>query len=112
MVDIGARSSTWGYELGLQSIIPSVLTLGLLGYPFIMVGPVGGVPANDFNSHLNQFAHPDEELYIRWVSFCFGCLQVMGMGLDEISVGKKLFWKKQQQEHIKTNKSGGMQWSV
>ena len=74
MVDIGARASTWGYELGLQSIIPSVLTLGLLGYPFVIVGPVGGVPVNDFHHHLNRFMPPDQELYIRWVSFWFGCL--------------------------------------
>ena len=72
MVDIGARASTWGYKLGLQSIIPSVLTLGLLGYPFVIVGPVGGVPANDFHRHLNRFMRPDQELYIRWVSFWFG----------------------------------------
>ncbi|KAK7491682.1 hypothetical protein BaRGS_00017135 [Batillaria attramentaria] len=68
MVDIGARLSNWGYNLGLKSIIPSVLTLGLLGYPFLLVGPVGGVPLPDsFNRTANALTLPDRELYIRWL---------------------------------------------
>uniref|UniRef100_H9GAQ3 Glycoside hydrolase family 31 TIM barrel domain-containing protein n=1 Tax=Anolis carolinensis TaxID=28377 RepID=H9GAQ3_ANOCA len=36
------RDSIWGYELGLKSLIPTVLTLGLLGYPFVLPDMIGG----------------------------------------------------------------------
>ena len=71
MVDLGPRSSTWGYELGLKSVIPAVLTLGLLGYPFVMAGPVGGVRAHRFDRDHNRYALPDQELYVRLVLFFF-----------------------------------------
>jgi len=48
--------SSWS---SLQSIIPNVLNLGVIGYPFINPGPIGGRPAN--NSHI-----PDLELFTRW----------------------------------------------
>ncbi|KAL8602101.1 hypothetical protein ACOMHN_007371 [Nucella lapillus] len=81
MVDIGARHSSWGYHRGLRSIIPSVLTLGLLGYPFVTAGPVGGVPLSRVEEGRNRFVLPDEELYIRWLQ-----LSVFLPGL-EMSVG-------------------------
>ncbi|XP_076436424.1 myogenesis-regulating glycosidase-like [Babylonia areolata] len=81
MVDVGLRQSRWGHDLGLKSIIPSVLTLGLLGYPFVVVGPVGGVPVGQFDPDTNRFPVPDQELYIRWLQ-----LSVFLPGL-EMSVG-------------------------
>jgi len=49
-------SSTWS---SLQSIIPNMLHLGVIGYPFINPGPIGGQPSN--SSSL-----PSPELYKRW----------------------------------------------
>ncbi|KFP40151.1 putative family 31 glucosidase KIAA1161, partial [Chlamydotis macqueenii] len=36
------RDSVWGYELGLKSLIPTVLTISMLGYPFISADMIGG----------------------------------------------------------------------
>lgn len=36
------RDSVWGYELGLKSIIPTVLTVGILGYQFVLPDKIGG----------------------------------------------------------------------
>nr|XP_023679788.1 myogenesis-regulating glycosidase-like isoform X3 [Paramormyrops kingsleyae] len=59
------RDSVWGYELGLKSLIPTVLTISILGYQFILPGTIGG------NMYLNRTDSsrrlPDRELYIRWL---------------------------------------------
>ncbi|XP_042311260.1 myogenesis-regulating glycosidase [Sceloporus undulatus] len=59
------RDSIWGYELGLKSLIPTVLTLGLLGYPFILPDMIGG----NFLPNKTEGAVdiPNKELYIRWL---------------------------------------------
>ncbi|XP_010127943.1 PREDICTED: uncharacterized family 31 glucosidase KIAA1161-like, partial [Chlamydotis macqueenii] len=36
------RDSVWGYELGLKSLIPTVLTISMLGYPFVLPDMIGG----------------------------------------------------------------------
>lgn len=36
------RDSVWGYELGLKSIIPTVLTISILGYQFVLPDMIGG----------------------------------------------------------------------
>jgi myogenesis-regulating glycosidase len=68
-------NSSWS---GLQSLIPTVLSYGIIGYPFIMPGPVGG----DFVQKVHTLSVfnvsetpmdakksllPDQELYIRWL---------------------------------------------
>uniref|UniRef100_A0A3B3CGI2 Myogenesis-regulating glycosidase n=1 Tax=Oryzias melastigma TaxID=30732 RepID=A0A3B3CGI2_ORYME len=60
------RDSVWGYELGLKSIIPTVLTISILGYQFVLPDMIGG------NAYPNRTAGranalPDKELYIRWL---------------------------------------------
>ncbi|XP_020795944.1 myogenesis-regulating glycosidase [Boleophthalmus pectinirostris] len=59
------RDSVWGYELGLKSLIPTVLTISILGYQFILPDMIGG------NAYVNRTdggrALPDRELYIRWL---------------------------------------------
>lgn len=62
------RDSVWGYELGLKSIIPTVLTISILGYQFVLPDMIGG------NAYPNRTAGfngdsglPDRELYIRWL---------------------------------------------
>ncbi|ETE57483.1 putative family 31 glucosidase, partial [Ophiophagus hannah] len=59
------RDSVWGYELGLKSLIPTVLTISMLGYPFISADMIGG---NFFpNKTDGAMEIPDRELYIRWL---------------------------------------------
>lgn len=60
-------NSSWA---GLQTVITSALNYGIIGYPFILPGAVGG----DYLSHHNgtilyqdQTPLPDKELYIRWL---------------------------------------------
>nr|XP_006626751.1 PREDICTED: uncharacterized family 31 glucosidase KIAA1161 homolog [Lepisosteus oculatus] len=59
------RDSVWGYELGLKSLIPTVLTISILGYQFILPDMIGG------NAYPNRTDGsqklPDRELYIRWL---------------------------------------------
>ncbi|KAG9261847.1 putative family 31 glucosidase [Astyanax mexicanus] len=59
------RDSLWGYDLGLKSIIPTVLTISILGYQFILPDMIGG---NAYpNRTEGQKGLPDRELYIRWL---------------------------------------------
>lgn len=59
------RDSVWGYDLGLKSIIPTVLTVSILGYQFVLPDMIGG------NAYPNRtegiLGLPDRELYIRWL---------------------------------------------
>nr|XP_056704795.1 myogenesis-regulating glycosidase-like [Euleptes europaea] len=59
------RDSIWDHELGLKSVIPTVLTVGLLGYPFILPDMIGGnfLP----NKTGGAVDLPDRDLYIRWL---------------------------------------------
>lgn len=65
------RSSIWDENNGLRSVIPTTLTFGILGYPFVLPDMIGG---NGFrlivgeNDDLTmQVGKPDSELFIRWV---------------------------------------------
>ena len=55
---MGDRFSEWGNGNGLGSIIPTLLTSGLLGYPFCLPDMIGG------NAYFGRF--PDRELLVRW----------------------------------------------
>lgn len=55
---MGDRFSTWDITNGLRSIIPTVLTSGVLGYPFCLPDMIGG------NCYFGQ--RPDKELLVRW----------------------------------------------
>ena len=63
------KQSTWGYENGLKTLIPHALTMGLIGYPFVLPDMVGG---NAYNGM------PDRELYIRWIeaNALLPCVQI------------------------------------
>ncbi|XP_002740469.1 myogenesis-regulating glycosidase-like [Saccoglossus kowalevskii] len=52
------KESSWDTTSGLQSVIPTVLTYNILGYPFIMPEVIGGRENQTF---------ADRELYIRWL---------------------------------------------
>jgi hypothetical protein len=49
------RDAAWDTPMGLTSVIPTVLTFGILGYPFILPDMIGGN------------GDPDKELFIRWM---------------------------------------------
>ena len=53
------RTSTWGTNNGVQSVLTATLTFGILGYPFVLPDMVGG------NAYTVD--KPSKELYIRWV---------------------------------------------
>ncbi|XP_069482938.1 myogenesis-regulating glycosidase [Ambystoma mexicanum] len=59
------RNSVWGYELGLKSLIPTVLTISMLGYPFILPDMIGGNIYPNVTDGADEM--PDRELYIRWL---------------------------------------------
>ncbi|XP_051924782.1 myogenesis-regulating glycosidase-like isoform X1 [Hippocampus zosterae] len=63
------RDSVWGYELGLKSIIPTVLTISILGYQFVLPDMIGGnaYPDHMTGSKKDGYDLPDRELYIRWL---------------------------------------------
>lgn len=50
-------TSSWDGVGGLRSVIPSALTLGLLGYPVFVSDPTGGSAYDGF---------PTKELFLRW----------------------------------------------
>ncbi|GFN76417.1 uncharacterized family 31 glucosidase kiaa1161-like [Plakobranchus ocellatus] len=63
--DAGPFTSTWDFRKGLKAIIPTTITYGLLGYPFVLTGPVGGVFRT---GPTGSPPRPSPNLYIRWLS--------------------------------------------
>ena len=67
---MGDKESRWGYDNGLKTLIPTVLTLGILGYPYVLPDMIGGNGydyGNDDENPFTQTVLPDRELYIRWL---------------------------------------------
>ncbi|ESO88813.1 hypothetical protein LOTGIDRAFT_165230 [Lottia gigantea] len=60
------RSSSWDDKAGIQTLIPTILTFGLLGYPFVLADMVGGNAYGDLVTFKGG-AYPDRELFIRWM---------------------------------------------
>ena len=58
-------TSDWS---SLQSVVPNILQLGVIGYPFVNPGPVGGIgPSNiSLSNNKRRTLSEDMELYIRW----------------------------------------------
>lgn len=61
--------STWQ---DLKNVIPTILSYGVIGYPFVMPGAVGGDIHKEyslFNIIHGNYSHilPDKELYLRWL---------------------------------------------
>lgn len=53
------------YDLGLRSLIPAVLTVSMLGYPFILPDMVGGNAVSERSTSGGDIARP--WLYVRWL---------------------------------------------
>jgi len=52
------KDSRWGYDNGLQSLIPTLLHFSIVGYPFVLPDMIGGNAYGD---------KPSRELFIRWM---------------------------------------------
>uniref|UniRef100_A0A8D8TT61 Uncharacterized family 31 glucosidase KIAA1161 n=1 Tax=Cacopsylla melanoneura TaxID=428564 RepID=A0A8D8TT61_9HEMI len=63
-VSLPVLPSTWE---SLQLIIPTALTYGIIGYPFLLPGPVGGDYSLESTVPSKEAWLPDKELYIRWL---------------------------------------------
>lgn len=61
------RDSVWDENNGLRSLIPTVLTFGILGFPFVLPDVVGGNAFCSIMVGKKCFIIPDKELYIRWL---------------------------------------------
>lgn len=62
MVRMADKYSTWSRDNGLHSVIIATLSMGLMGYPFVLPDVIGGT--KDSN---NSMGTPDLELYVRWM---------------------------------------------
>lgn len=51
------RTSIWGHDRGLKSLVPSLLGMNMVGYSYILPDMIGG----------NGPEKPSKELYIRWI---------------------------------------------
>jgi len=58
LVRMGDKDTVWGTNNGLQSLIPTLLTSAVMGYPFTLPDIIGG------NAYWGQ--SPDSELMARW----------------------------------------------
>ncbi|CAL8070657.1 unnamed protein product [Orchesella dallaii] len=52
------KDSRWGYNNGLQSMIPTLLQFSIAGYPFVLPDMIGGNAYGEW---------PSKELYVRWL---------------------------------------------
>ncbi|CAG5124526.1 unnamed protein product [Candidula unifasciata] len=66
IADAGPMMSSWEHNKGLKSVIPTTLTYGIMGYPFSLMGPIGGVNI-DSDTSSNPRKPPEKELFIRWL---------------------------------------------
>ncbi|XP_045192730.1 myogenesis-regulating glycosidase-like [Mercenaria mercenaria] len=67
-IQLPGQLSSWGNTGGLKSLIPSVLTLGVLGYPFVIPNTIGGMGTlKVINESYTERIKPDRELYVRWM---------------------------------------------
>lgn len=53
------RNSRWDFQLGLPTLITSLIHLNMIGYPFVLPDMIGG------NGYDNM--PPSKEMYIRWM---------------------------------------------
>lgn len=102
-VSISPRDSSW---TALRSIIPSVLSLGLLGYPLVNTGTIGG--RHLFTKLKNETDYMNKELYLRWFQLAIFLPVVQfveppggnfgNFDLDVIKIAKRLL--KLRSEHF------------
>ncbi|BFZ23821.1 hypothetical protein BsWGS_26861 [Bradybaena similaris] len=59
MVRMVDRDSNWSHELGVQTLIPTTLIFGLMGYPYVLPDLIGG---DAYSPPI-----PEPELFVRWL---------------------------------------------
>ena len=59
------RSSTWGIDNGLKSVLTTALTFGIAGYPFVLADMIGGNGATPTDN--DRPADPNPTLFVRWM---------------------------------------------
>ena len=59
------RTSTWGLDNGLKSVLTTVLAFGIAGYPFVLPDMIGGNAYNVENT--SNCGGISTELYVRWL---------------------------------------------
>ena len=64
-VRIQDRSSTWGVDNGLKSVLTTALTFGIAGYQFVLTDIIGG--NGEDPARFDEPYTPSPELYIRWM---------------------------------------------
>jgi hypothetical protein len=42
LIFLADKSSTWGYDNGLKSMVTTLLQFGIVGYPFVLPDMIGG----------------------------------------------------------------------
>ncbi|XP_074650154.1 myogenesis-regulating glycosidase-like isoform X2 [Tubulanus polymorphus] len=65
LMNIEGKQNNWGSQNGLKTIIPTVLTLGLHGYPYLSLQVGSSAIRNTAND--SKVTIPPEELYVRWL---------------------------------------------
>ncbi|CAL8072572.1 unnamed protein product [Orchesella dallaii] len=58
-VRMADKDSRWGNNNGLKAMIPALLQIGIVGYPYILPDMIGG------NAYGDEM--PSKEMYIRWM---------------------------------------------
>ena len=66
MIKMADKYSTWDSDNGLHSVIITTLSMGIMGYPFILPGIIGGNPYVNDTAKIQRTA-ADVELYVRWM---------------------------------------------
>ncbi|XP_070532691.1 myogenesis-regulating glycosidase-like [Ptychodera flava] len=59
------KDSTWGYDNGLKTMIPTALVMGIIGYPFNLPDMIGGNAYDPVD--ISKTVFPERELFIRWM---------------------------------------------
>ena len=68
MIRMVDKSPTWSSDNGLHSVIITALSMGLMGYPFILPDIIGGSTADSTADSINMVGTaPGLELYVRWM---------------------------------------------
>ena len=59
------KDSVWTGQRGLNTVIPTALLFGILGYPYVLPDMIGGNAYDE--TGIGAGDKPEKELYIRWM---------------------------------------------
>lgn len=61
------KSSVWGYDNGLKTLVTTLLQISMSGYPFVLPDMVGGNGYVSSDDPLHEVNPPPMELFVRWL---------------------------------------------